>query len=204
MPSPHYPRRVAQVPTTDALAPIAAATLALADGSRSVAEIAALVAVRCGVERENVHRVLDALADLGLVERRATPPGGSLAFSRRLVWRGAAAGLAGLSLATAQAQTLPEPSPTPEWGEMRPEFRESRKRFEERKQADGRTAAPPGKGTPTPRSAGQPSGGYHGETAADTEAQPTLPPISGDGIDRRQEQTVKRDQERYDKLLERR
>lgn len=204
MPTPQFPRRVAQVPTPDALEPIAAVTLDCADGSRSVEEIAALVAARCSVERERVHRVLDALADLGLLERRATPPAGSLAFSRRLVWHGAAAGLASLSLATAQAQPLPEPSPTPEWGEMRPEFRESRERFEARKQADGRAAAPPKKGTPTPRSAGKPSGGYPGETAPADEVEPTLPAIPGGGIDRRQEQSVKRDQERYDKLLERR
>ena len=61
-----------------ALSPLAAFALAHADGTRSIADLAALAASNGtdGWTREAVFRALDELADLGLLEARVAPPAG--------------------------------------------------------------------------------------------------------------------------------
>ncbi|MDI3291500.1 hypothetical protein [Polyangium sp. 15x6] len=61
-----------------ALSPLAAFALAHADGTRSIADIAALADATGtdGWTRDAVFRALDELADLGLLEARVAPPAG--------------------------------------------------------------------------------------------------------------------------------
>jgi hypothetical protein len=61
-----------------ALSPLAAFALAHADGTRSLADLAALAASTGtdGWTRDAMFRALDELADLGLLDTRVAPPAG--------------------------------------------------------------------------------------------------------------------------------
>lgn len=76
-----------------ALSPLAAFALAHADGTRTVADLAALAASTGtdGWTRDAVFRALDELADLGLLEARVAPPAGGSRVRRAPMTESAAA-----------------------------------------------------------------------------------------------------------------
>ncbi|MFO0931672.1 MAG: hypothetical protein U1E39_03075 [Planctomycetota bacterium] len=83
------------------LTPVAAAVWAVADGTRSVDELARAAGERVGgrVDRETVFTALDGLADAGLLTARIAPPAGEM--PRRALLRSAAAGLGAIAAGAA-------------------------------------------------------------------------------------------------------
>lgn len=83
------------------LHPLTAQVWELADGTRSVAQIAAAARLaRPDLEDEDVWAALDGLADAGLLESRAAPPAGERQLSRRRLIRGLAAASLGIVAVT--------------------------------------------------------------------------------------------------------
>jgi hypothetical protein len=90
------------------LSPLGAAVFLAADGSLSVAGIAerASAALGAGVEVEAVWAALDALADVDLLEARATPPGSMAELSRRRLLTRVGGGMAGAAALAAGTSVM--------------------------------------------------------------------------------------------------
>lgn len=201
------PRRSPLDPARFDLEPVAAAVHGDADGSRSAAELVERARLRHGVAAEDGYRILDALADLGLLEGRAFPPAGSLGMSRRLVLRSAAAGLAAFGfvpLALAQVQPLAEPSPTPGASDLDADFRHHVERFEAKKKAapGASSAGPSGAKTPTPHNGDAGARVPAVEPSAELGHRHDLPQAPTPSLERQQERNAKKDQELYEKQLQ--
>lgn len=110
----HFPKACSREPSVremERLDSLESQVLSLCSGERDAAAIAAAIG---STSAEAVFAALDRLADLGLIEGRATPPAGGWSQSRRRVLRGAAllgglaAGLAALPAAAVEPTSAKE------------------------------------------------------------------------------------------------
>ncbi len=89
--------------------PLLLTTFLASDGTRSVAEIAALA----HTDEEDVFAALDKLGDLGLLEARVAPPALSRRFSRRQLVGGIGVVAAGVAALFARKAEAAEPTDAP-------------------------------------------------------------------------------------------